>query len=311
MKENLQIFNRSVAEGPSYVWTCCHQLWFKHSVMNASSMVMNMPDIISLFEQCHTNFISIHDIECVCSTCKKSIYAGKIPKLSMYNGMGFPQRPQELELCPLKEHLVSPRIPFMQIQNLPCGSQKLVHGNIVNVPVDISPMINTLPHALSDSYTVAVRFKCKKKYKKKCAFQEEYVRPYAVWKAAEYVLQNSQLYKDLNIQINTAWLNEHVGNNSCLKHFVQYTNLSLDADEQSENVSSEEDTNNNIQAPDENSELVDLDTYSDSEVDSKILHAGAIEQHTLLENEDITIPASTEIIEESKEIIKCVPGKGQ
>ena len=54
----------------------------------------------------------------------------------------------------------------------------------MNVPVDISPIINTLPCTLSDSYTVAVRFKCKKKYKK-CAFQEEYVRPHVVWKAAE------------------------------------------------------------------------------------------------------------------------------
>ena len=75
-------------------------------------MVMNKPDIVSLFEQCHTNNISIHDIEWVCSTCKKSIYTGKIPE---YNGMGFPQRPPEQELCPLKESLVSPRIPFMQI----------------------------------------------------------------------------------------------------------------------------------------------------------------------------------------------------
>ena len=98
MEENLQIFNRSVAEGPTYVCTCCQQLWFRHSVMNAGSMGMNKPDIILLFEQCHTNYISMHDTEWVCSTCKKSIYAGTIPKLSMYNGMGFPRRPPELEL---------------------------------------------------------------------------------------------------------------------------------------------------------------------------------------------------------------------
>ena len=226
MEANLQIFNRSIAEEPTYECTCCQQLWFKQSVMNVASMVMNKPGIISLFEQCCTNYISIHHIELVCSTCKKSIYAGKIPKLSIYDRMGFPQRSSELELCPLEECLVSPRIPFMHIQNLPCGSQKLVHGNIVNVPVDISPIINTLPHTLSDSYTVAVRFKCKKKYKK-YAFQEEYVRPHTVWKTAEYLLQNSQLYKDLNIQINTAWLNEHVGNNSCLLNILYKTQLAI------------------------------------------------------------------------------------
>ena len=65
MEENLQIFNRSVAEGSTYVCTCCQQLWFKHSAMNVASILMNKPDMISLFEQCHTNYISIHDIEWV------------------------------------------------------------------------------------------------------------------------------------------------------------------------------------------------------------------------------------------------------
>ena len=83
--------------------------------MNVVSMIMIKPHIMSLFEQCHTSYISTHDIEWVCSTWKKSIYARRIPKLSMYNGMGFPQRPPELDLCPLEECLVSPRIPFMQI----------------------------------------------------------------------------------------------------------------------------------------------------------------------------------------------------
>ena len=87
--------------------------------------------------------------------------------------------------------------------------------------------------------------------------------------------------------------------------------MPLDADEQSENVSSEEDADNNIQAPDENNELVDSNTYSDPEDASNILHAGAIEQHTLLENKDITIPASNEITEESKEIIEYAPGEGK
>ena len=87
--------------------------------------------------------------------------------------------------------------------------------------------------------------------------------------------------------------------------------MSIDADEQSENVSSEEDTDNNLQASDEKSELVDSSTYSDPENDSNIFHAGSIEQHTLLENEDITIPASNEIIEEIMEIIEYTPGEGQ
>lgn len=309
MEENLVIFNERVAEGPTYVCTCCQQLWFKHSVIKVTSMATRKSEILALFEQCRTKYISSDDIEWICHTCKQSIYAGKVPKLSVYNGMGFPEKPPELDLCPLEERLVAPRIPFMQIRNLPCGSQKLVHGNIVNVPVDISPTINTLPRTLSDSYTVAVKFKRKKQYKK-CAFQQEYVRPYAVWKAAEYLTQNSQLYKDLNIQIDTNWLHEQVGSQRHLRHFIHKENTSTDIEEQSENLSSDDETSHDIPQPECINEQLDSDAYSDPE-DDNIIHAGAIEQHTLLDQEDLTVPSLNKIPQPTCETLQFAPGEGQ
>ena len=41
---------------------------------------------------------------------------------------------------------------------------------------------------------------------KKCEFWE-IIRPSAVWKATRYLLQNSDIYKNENIQLNTDWLN--------------------------------------------------------------------------------------------------------
>ena len=59
----------------------------------------------------------------------------------------------------------------MEFRELKCGGQQLVHGNIVNVPVDIAPTVNTLPRNMSDTETIAVKFKQKKKYKC-CEFKE-------------------------------------------------------------------------------------------------------------------------------------------
>ena len=56
----------------------------------------------------------------------------------------------------------SPRIPFMQFRELKCGGQQLVHGIIVNVPVDIAPTINTLPRNMNNTETIAVKFKQKR-----------------------------------------------------------------------------------------------------------------------------------------------------
>lgn len=58
----------------------------------------------------------------------------------------------------------------MQFRELRCGGQQLVHGNIVNVPVDIAPTVNTLPRNMNDTETIAVKFK-QKKYKH-CEFKE-------------------------------------------------------------------------------------------------------------------------------------------
>ena len=85
------------------------------------------------------------------------------------------------------------------------GGRTRVLGNVVNVPVDVAPTVQTLPRTLSDTETLVVKYKQKLEYKK-CEFQEN-IRPSAVWKATRYLLQNSNLYKNENIQLKTDWLN--------------------------------------------------------------------------------------------------------
>ena len=116
--------------------------------------------------------------------------------------MDFHQGLPELELYPLEERLVAPRIPFMQFRQLQCGGQQSVIGNMVNVPNDIAPMVNTLPRHMNDTDTITIKFKRKRQYKR--WELKENVRPLAVWKAANYLCKNSKLYKD--VQIDTAWL---------------------------------------------------------------------------------------------------------
>lgn len=92
--------------------------------------------------------------------------------------MGFPNKPPELELFPLEERLVSLRIPFMQLNELPRGGQYSITGNVVNVLVEIKPTIKSLPRNYKDSETVAVKLKRKICYK--TAVATENIRPNAV-----------------------------------------------------------------------------------------------------------------------------------
>ena len=68
--------------------------------------------------------------------------------------MGFPVKPECLNLRPLEKWLISQRIPFMQIRTeFPRGGQLSIHGNVVNVPVDVNPVVNTLPRPLTEWIT--------------------------------------------------------------------------------------------------------------------------------------------------------------
>ncbi|VDI23870.1 Hypothetical predicted protein [Mytilus galloprovincialis] len=100
----------------------------------------------------------LRHIEWICHTCLNAIKRQKIPRFAIANKMGFPQKPKELNLYPLEERLLSLRIPFMQIRQLPRGGQLSVKGNVVNVPVEVQPTINSLPHTLEKSGTISEQY---------------------------------------------------------------------------------------------------------------------------------------------------------
>ena len=107
--------------------------------------------------------------------------------------MAFHEIPPELaDLRPLEERLVSLRIPFMQIRELPRGRQLSIKGNVVNVPVDICPTINCLSRNLGDIETIPVKLKRRKQYK--TAPLNENIRP------TTWLVQSSTLVKQYTVQ---------------------------------------------------------------------------------------------------------------
>lgn len=120
--------------------------------------------------------------------------------------MVWPSKPSELQLFPLEERLVSLRIPFMQIRELPRGGQYSVKGNIVNVPVEIQPTVNSLPRKLDENVTVPIKLKKRLLYEK-CDYHEN-VRPTKVLMALHWLLNNSEFYKNANINVDESWFRE-------------------------------------------------------------------------------------------------------
>ena len=201
IKECIKQFHSSIAVGPLFVCTCCHQTWFRKGVCMLKNI--NLPTSSNLY--C-TKFTSVNDEEWICHTCMGAIRDGKVPKLSAANGMKWPEKPPELDLQQLEERLISLRIPFMQIRELPRGGQYSLKGNVINVPVDIQPTVGCLPRPMDENFTIAVQLKKKLSYKK-VDFKEN-VRPLRVLTALHWLVNKSELYKRSGVQIDVNWFKE-------------------------------------------------------------------------------------------------------
>ena len=200
--ECIKDFHSSITVGPIFVCTCCHQTWFRKNV----SMIKNINISARDIRLYCTKLLSVNKEEWVCHTCLSSIRDGKVPKLSVANGMKWPEKPKELDLHQLEERLIALRIPFMQIRELPRGGQYSLKGNVINVPVDIQPTVSCLPRPMDENFTVAIQLKKKLTYKK-VDFKEN-VRPLKVLTALQWLLHNSDLYKNSGINVANNWFQE-------------------------------------------------------------------------------------------------------
>ena len=137
----LSEFHNLISQGPEYVCVSCSQLFFKKSVDEFKN-TQRLPE--KLLQVCVRSIKTVNNKEWICKQCKTYLMESKVPPCSIGNDFRFPAIPNELHgLTKLEERLISPRIPFMQIKELPRGGQLAVHGNIVNVPADKTKQLNS------------------------------------------------------------------------------------------------------------------------------------------------------------------------
>ena len=223
IKSCIELFHKNISVGPLFVCSCCHQTWFRHSVSSVSCLNEKQQ------QKFLTGLKSVSNEEWICTTCKRNIFDGNVPKLSVLNGNRWPDKPKELELFPLEERLISLRIPFMQMRELPRGRQLSVKGNVINVPVEIQPVVNALPRPFDENVTIPVKLKKKMSFKS-CAFTEN-VRPLSVLVALHWLMNNSKLYKNANVDIDEEWIKKVT--NSCNEVVQEFFNSNTKVNEAS------------------------------------------------------------------------------
>ena len=283
----IELFHQNISVGPEYICTCCDQLWYRSSVTkcNASLYQSCSREILDL---CLTGLKSIDNTEWICGTCHSNLKVGKLPTCAKANKMTFPKKPDVLkDLTPLEERLISPRIPFMQVRELPSGGQLSIHGNVVNVPANVNSTVSVLPRPINESQTIPIKLKRRLGYKHHYQFQN--VRPTKVLAAAQHLVHNSEIFKNEGIQVMDNYISNTVNNEDEWSEFI-----SKDIKETSKNVSSEE----NVETETRN-DTIDNDT-DDEWCETTERSSGVMD--TLLQEPDIT--------QDGDRILSFAPGEG-
>ena len=146
MTKVIQTVHDNIKSGPEYVCTFSDQLWYRSSVRKCEANKYRKYSATLLV----TTTAIIDNAKRICFTSQSNLSNRKLPVCSTANKMGFPLKPQRLHLTPLEERLISPRIPFMQIRELPKGRQLSSHGNVVHVPADVNSTVSTLQRAINE-----------------------------------------------------------------------------------------------------------------------------------------------------------------
>ena len=193
-------FHSAVEQGPTYVCTSCEQLFYKQSVQTVTKALREL----AVANKCLQAILSEGQKEWLCNTCKNYMKKKLIPPCSIANNMAFPYLPPiHKELHTLELRLVAIRIPFMKIYQAPRGKQLKIAGNVVNVPSNMVQTVTSLPRLPDQDGTIKVNLK--RKLSHVCSVQSQNIRPNKVRNAAQYLVENSNLYKKENVVFDSTW----------------------------------------------------------------------------------------------------------
>ena len=193
----IEAFHNAVSQGPVLSCLVCDTIQYRHNVVALNMCPLPSCDAVT---ECTTSAI---DGAWLCKSCQRFLKQGQYPPMSLANGMRFPYMPTRFkDTLEVEWTLASARKAFMKIYAAPRGGQRVVRGNVVNVPLDITETVQSLPRLPNDHDTIQVEIKRDLKYKN--IVMSQTVRPARVRELAEF-LCSQKLYRDQNITYDDQW----------------------------------------------------------------------------------------------------------
>ena len=200
--QRLISFKKAVKYGAIFVCSSCHQRMFENGV---SAITDKFKENVEkkkngLFKDCVQEelILNIHGKmpgSYLCHTCKNTMLRGRMPCMSVANGLIL--RPiQDLDkLSEVENNLIAQNILFQKIFLLPKSRMSAVKDRLVNVPIAPSDVLNTIqsiPRTPREAGLIQVKLKRKLKYKN--YHRHEYIDPKKIFKTLEYLQKSGHPY---------------------------------------------------------------------------------------------------------------------
>ena len=212
--ERRRRFHGAVLFGPIFICSCCHRKMYENGVtkLTCESEINFDKTKTGFYRSCIPKDILVKinlngTIEktgyYICHTCKSSMKIGKIPSMSVNNGLRIVNIEQNCHLTELENNLIAQNINFQYIFCLQKSRWGATKKQMISVPVTQETVLNTvqqLPRIPREAGLVEVKLKRKKIYEG--CHKKEYVDPLKIFKVLEILRKSGhpyyQFYGDLN-----------------------------------------------------------------------------------------------------------------
>ena len=189
-------FQEAVFIGPIYICSCCDRTLFGNSVSIVSEYLKGK--VLGINEEltvCFTGCKSADSKVYICSTCKNSLYAGKMPAMAVANGLKTTDLEDEDKLTELENNLIAQNINFQKIILMPKSRWPAGKGRMVSVPVGVQDVMNTItqvPRLPEEAGLIHIKLKRKKQYQGH--EKSEFVRPEKLFKVLQILKEMNHPY---------------------------------------------------------------------------------------------------------------------
>ena len=190
--DRLKAFRKAIQFGAIFVCISCHQRMFENGVTVVTNYFKDLVERKKpgLYNEC----VVEEDQEIngtracyICHTCKETMQRGKMPAISVRNGLFLVDMDEiDGKLSEIENSLIAHNIVFQKIVLLPKSRMSAVKDRLVNVPVGPTDIINTLkniPRTPKEAGLIQVKLKRKQEYQN--YHKREYIDPHKIFKTLQ------------------------------------------------------------------------------------------------------------------------------